>query len=158
LILLEIIPGKGLGELRFGMTSQAAEHILGEAPESKFEDDGPDSYGLLAYRDRGIFLHFDQAEDFRLCTIEVQSRPGFILFGQPLFPRNEEEVMSLLKRGTTPAGLEGVKETDMPNIGERSIFVPSLAGTFYFDESGQLQSFQWETFTDAHDERIWPTL
>lgn len=153
---LRIIPGVGLGALRFGMTSFDAERIVGKAPESTFEADGPYSYGMLAYRPQGLFLFFDEAHDLRLTNIEVQSTLGVTLFGAPLFPANSETVRDLLSRHLSGEHLEKLELESLEVVGERALSAPSLGGTFYFDESGSLQSFQWGPFPGPQGEILWP--
>lgn len=60
---VEILPGIGLGPLRFGMTREDIEATLGEAPESEFVNDDRDSYLLLEYQGDHLALFFDLDSD-----------------------------------------------------------------------------------------------
>lgn len=68
---LAILPGRGIGPLRLGMTRAEARAVIGP-PEQESQDEcaGEESVAWY-YWSIGLSLHFHEAEDFRLDTTEA---------------------------------------------------------------------------------------
>lgn len=150
----EISPGFGLNPLRFGMSIDEVKKILGRPHESIEVEDGENSYITLEYPEKRVSLSFDLDEGLRLSSIEVDEGP-FTLFGESLFPRNRDRVLDLLRRNLPIADMAEIEESAIELIGQ-SLWVPSLRGTFYFSEEGELEQFQWSPFFNSGDEIMWP--
>lgn len=73
-----IIPGAGLGELKFGISMDKAIQILGE-PESiekySYTDSVEDLTETWYYKNLGINIGFNQEDNWRLTLITIKSEP-----------------------------------------------------------------------------------
>lgn len=85
--MMEVVPGQGVGSLRYGMYRTDVEALLGEAELSSREQytDAAvrDLYWSLDYFSLGLSLTFNQEDNYRLSCITL-SRTGFELFGADL--------------------------------------------------------------------------
>jgi len=95
---MTIVPGQGLGSIRFGMTEREVESILGEAPVPEFERDGELSYVRMEYPGKDLNIYFSQENEFRLDSLIAFENPICELFGEPLFPRRKDKLLDLLQR------------------------------------------------------------
>lgn len=84
----KILPGRGLGRLRFGASRQAVEQLLGTpsrtelggtsdsdsgTPQIDAEDGEESGYEIWHYDALGVSLHFEEDADFRLSQIDVDA-------------------------------------------------------------------------------------
>lgn len=153
---MTIIPGQGLGLIRFGMTENEVESILGEAPVSEFERDAGFSQVRLEYPDKDLNIYFGQENGFKLDSIIVFENSIYELFGEPLFPGGRDKILDLLQRNLAQEDLKEVVEKDNDELEESEIWIPSMRSTFYFDEHGFLRELQWSPFFDSDDNIVWP--
>ena len=85
----KIIPGVGFDKIKFGMTQDEVEDILGEPDEVEEQNYGEgESAEVFYYDELGISMSFDAEEDYRLVEISFEDE-SFILFdsihvGQPI--------------------------------------------------------------------------
>lgn len=150
---LEILPGKGLGPLRFGMSIEETQAVLGPPVKTLAEEDDMDSRMLLY---EGLALSFP-VEEWRLDTIEVDRELSPRLFGVEVFSLGREGVIELLRRHLKPSDLEGLTETRDEDLEEIAIRAGTVCLTFYFDLEDVLHEVQWGPFWDLDaDEVIWP--
>lgn len=153
---MRIVPGQGLGLIRFGMTEGEVESILGEAPVSEFERDYEFSHVRLEYPEIKLNLYFGQENDFRFDSMMAFEDPVYELFGEPLFPSQKSKILDLLQRNLDRKDLKEVVERNNEELGESEVWVPSMRSTFYFDEHGFLLEFQCAPFFDSDDSIVWP--
>lgn len=90
-----IIPGVGFDKIKFGMTQDEVESILGEPDEVEEQNYGDGESAEVYYYDEiGVSMSFDAEEEFRLVEISLEDEEFILLdtihVGQPL-----EEVLSL---------------------------------------------------------------
>ena len=98
--LHEIMPGKGLGTLRFGATREQVKNTIGDADEvEKYSLDEFDSDDTEAwhYDEKGISLSFDQEHDWKLSSIAV-SGEEYKLEGNQLIGKSVEEIEDLCEK------------------------------------------------------------
>jgi hypothetical protein len=156
---VEVVPGRGLGPVRFGMTIDEVEAALGPIVESTLYDEADRSL-QVAYRDFGIHLFFDEVEEggeLLLYTIEVDEDCPCDLYGEPAFPKTREEVYRLLERNLPPDLLDEVEEEEDEENEEIRLQVPPLGVAFFFDlSSEELTQVQWGVLFDETDEEVWP--
>jgi hypothetical protein len=152
----DVLPGKGFGPLRFGMTQAAAEEILGKAPRTDSYDEGEDSSLTWDYPDVGIALFFDQTYEFRLSSIEIEFVLSARLFGEILFPMNKADLLSLLRRNLQEREMDEIKETSGGYVLQTRLSVPALASDFYLDRYGALEELMWGPFFGPDDQIVWP--
>jgi hypothetical protein len=136
----EILPGIGLGRLKFGMSTTEAEELLGVPEEiADFDSDRH-----LHYPNIGVFLFFSEDEGCALSGIEVNSRCNCTLAGEKVFPRKREGVASLLLRYNTQACLANdVAVIHLEKDGGTRLTSRKLGVDFYFDATNHLESINW---------------
>ncbi len=94
----KIIPGVGFDNIKFGMTQDEVEGILGEPDEVEEQNYGEgESAEVFYYDEAGLSMSFDAEEDYRLVEISFED-DNFVLFdsihiGQPI-----EEALSLAEK------------------------------------------------------------
>ncbi len=98
----EIIIGKGLSDLPFGVTQDEVEKLFGK-PDSKNELDLKDDVTMTwDYWEIGLSLDFDKSDDFTLSSMEVSDK-HVTLLGERLIEKSESDVraaIAKLKLGT----------------------------------------------------------
>lgn len=152
--ILEVIPKRGIGPAFFGMSVREVEDVLGRAPEAYLDDDGTERYIVLTYP--GAALFFDQSEDFRFASVEVDRECRCDLLGEPLFPRFLDQTRTLLHSHYSEEEMGPILEKRNEDVEELSLNLPSLRMTFYFNLSDELQQMQWSVAFGPDDEIEWP--
>jgi hypothetical protein len=152
---LEILPGQGIGVIRFGMTRAEIEEKLGKPLDASVEEDESYSWLVLEYPE-GLYLFFDSEEDFRLSSLEVDRRFPCTLFTEQLVDKNREQVLELLNRQLSRHQIVSIEEEEDEDLQYKSIWISSLGVRFYFDLSDELQEVQWGPLFGSDDGIIWP--
>jgi hypothetical protein len=151
----DILPGVGLGPIVFGMTISEVESVSGTSLETQREDG--DGYAYIVGALDGAYLFFDQSENFRLFSIEVDELSRARMFGQQLFPGTYTGVLDLLRRNLPRIEVQRLTEIgDLPPLEEVSLNVRSLAIKFCFDTGSNLREVHWGPLFDSDDEIVWP--
>jgi len=151
----EVLPGQGLGPVRFGMSVREVEELLGRSDKATFFDDDGDRTIDLAYTGGNLFFH--QENDFRLTNIEIDRECRCRFLGQYLFPRTRLQLMELLRQCLPEGDLARFRVTTNEDIEEVTLKFPTLRLNFYFDLNGNLQEVNWGVFINKRDEIEWPT-
>lgn len=136
---LEILPGVGLGPLRFRMSQAEVEKILGP-PEGVSEFD---SDIHLYYHNFGIFLFFSGEEGGGLSGIEVNANCCCTLDGKGLFPGKREEIAELLRSSSGLFDDNASSIVRLESEGATRITSANLGMDFYFLADGALESVNW---------------
>jgi hypothetical protein len=138
----EILPGVGLGVLRFGMSEAEIRERLGEPEASKVFDEDRHLY----YHSWGIFLFFDADGGGVLSGMEVDVACRCTLMGEEVFPLKRDDIRDLLKR-LTPDEFAS-READVIFLefdGSTRIYNSQLGMHFYFSTDGFLESINWSS-------------
>ena len=146
----EIRLGEGIGELKFGITMEDVEELMGE-PEEVEESDEEDEFEHKAwnYWDSGFSFYFDKEDDYRLSCIET-ANPNVTLWGKQLFDMSLEEVENLFKEhGITNAEKETI-ENNVTCISYEKEMID-----LYFEE-GKLLAINFGVHMDDDLEVKWP--
>jgi hypothetical protein len=140
---LEILPGIGLGCIRFGMSEFEVREILGEPEESRVFDEDRHLY----YHGWGIFLFFDADGGDGggvLSGMEVEAACRCTLLGEKVFPGKRDDVHDLLKRLTPDEfASKGADVVFLEFDGSTRISSSQLGMHFYFSTDGFLESINW---------------
>jgi len=155
--LQTIIPGKGLGSLRFGSTRDSVKIMLGKPDEQETysltdDEDDTDRTEAWHYDDAGISLSFDEIHDWKLSSIAV-SDETYLLDGQKLIGLTLEEVLELFdaKGWGEPEDDDTVSEEGPEH---KLLHVPQSAISLWFDND-ILTELQWGPLWND-DELVWP--
>lgn len=150
-----LIPGEGLGPLRFGSRIDLAAQLLGTPTESKMV---ATDYLELFFSDSLLLLFFDREDSFRLASIEAKTESPVSLFGLPLRKYLKERVEALVRERAGLYGFEAKASLDLETHWyEGSLTFPALAIDFHFEPGGKLDAVSWGPFVDANDRTFWPT-
>ena len=143
---MEILPGKGWGQIKFGMRQNAVNQILG-APD-EIENDKEDELAYHHYDELTLSLTYDGTEDDRLSTIIIADGAS-TLFGEDLFTLSLDEIKTLLKaQGCKGLSVEGEDE-------DKVLEAEELEMIFWF-ENDELMEVQWGPFFADEDQILWP--
>jgi hypothetical protein len=142
--------GKGLGKIKFGLTMEEVEELLGE-PEEVEESDEEDEFEHQAwnYWEEGYSLYFDKEDDYRLSCIETANRDVQI-FGERVFEMSRQQVLQLFTDHEITNPEEEEAET-----GETRISFEKEMIDLYFDED-QLIAVNFGVFINDDLEVVWP--
>ena len=140
---IDIIPGVGLGEVKFGMSRKEVESILGKPNHQQItsydgnEEDQNDAWEFHPLR---LDLSFEEAEDWRLMIISVSSE-DYLFKGSSLIGLSLDELIEELEI----LGLKDLEIEDMSteeNPDQKLISSEELALNFWLYEN-ILEEIQW---------------
>ena len=142
--------GKGLGKIKFGLTMDEVEELIGE-PEEVEESDEEDEFEHQAwnYWEEGYSLYFDKEDDYRLSCIETANREVQI-FGERVFEMSRDQLIRLFADHDITNYEEDETET-----GENRLSFEKEMIDLYFDED-QLIAINFGVFINDDLEVIWP--
>ena len=142
--------GKGLGKIKFGLTMEEVEELLGE-PEEVEESDEEDEFEHEAwnYWEDGYSLYFDKEDNYRLSCIETANR-DVQLWGERIFEMSKDQIIQLFSDNDIKNPEEEEAET-----GETRVSYEKEMIDLYFDED-QLIAVNFGVFISDNLEVIWP--
>jgi len=116
----EIIPGVGLGTLKFGMTRDEVKKLVGKPDEVEnlpgFEEEVNDELESWHYDEHEFSLVFDADYDWRLVSIAV-SDPYFTFHGKNIIGMEKQETLDLLDNlGIEISNEEDLSDAENPNL------------------------------------------
>lgn len=116
----EIIPGVGLGEIKFGMTRDEVKKIAGSPDDVEnlpgFEEEVNDELESWHYDTHEFSLVFDADYDWRLVSIAV-SDPYFTFHGKSIVGMEKQAVMDLFAEHTIEiSNVEDVSDEENPDL------------------------------------------
>lgn len=153
---LDILPGVGLGEVKFGMSREEAASLLGE-PQAKevvsYSDEEDEKSDSWEYQDLRIDLSFEEAEDWRLVIISVSSEE-YLLNGKTLIGSDQEELMTELAQ-LEISDLMVEDLSDEQNLNQQLISSELLGINFWLVED-TVQEIQWAPLFIDDDTIDWP--
>ncbi|WP_462250114.1 hypothetical protein [Ekhidna sp.] len=153
---VEILPGIGLGKLKFGMTRDEVQKILGKPNHQEvthYGEDESDQSDAWEYHPLRLDLSFEEAEDWRLVIISVSSE-DYTFKGSSLIGLDIDELMEELDlHGISDLEIEDMSSEDNP---EQKLISSDLLGLNFWLHKDILEEIQWgPQFID--DETIkWP--
>lgn len=154
----EINLGEGLGDIKFGMTREQVESILGKPDEvdvySDPEVDDEDSESWH-YDDLELSLSFDEESEWKLITIAVSS-DKYRLNGKHVIGLHKEELLPVLESlflgesETEDWSSEEVPNHVMVAYGDKQV-------NFWYEDD-VLSEIQWGPLFIDDDTIRWPLL
>jgi len=142
--------GKGLGKIKFGLTMEEVEELLG-APEEVEESDEEDEFEHQAwnYWEEGYSLYFDKEDDYRLSCIETANREVQI-WNERVFEMSKQQIIDLF----ADHGITNPEEEEA-ETGETRLSFEKEMVDLYFDED-QLIAINFGVFINDNLEVLWP--
>jgi hypothetical protein len=116
----EIIPGVGLGTLKFGMTRDEVKKLVGKPDEIEnlpgFEEEVNDELESWHYDEHEFSLVFDADYDWKLVSIAV-SDPYFTFHGKNIIGMDKQETLDLLSNlGIEISNEEDLSDEENPDL------------------------------------------
>lgn len=136
-ITLDIVPKTGLGEIRFGDTSEKIISLLGQ-PEDVENIEDIDGFNtvVLYYYERGITIFFEGREKSVVACVETEN-PDATMYGKPVFNMTEQDIKDLMADHNFE-----VAEIEMETTGERRVSYDDAMIDFFFLD-GDLVVVNW---------------
>ncbi|MCB9233349.1 MAG: hypothetical protein H6581_16950 [Bacteroidia bacterium] len=149
-----ILPGQGLGSIKFGISRDELKKILGE-PDEK---DAYETEGIKTedwhYDEIEASFSFDEEDDWRLCVISVNAE-YYEFKGKSLLGEDFDEVLAFLEEcGMDDLEVEDHSSDESPD--HKLISSEDDMINFWFDE-GILQEIQWGPRFEDDESIIWPS-
>ena len=146
----EIVLGQGIGDIKFGLTMDEVETIMGKPEEiEESEEEEEFEYQVWNYWEEGISLYFDKEDDYRLSCIETANRE-VLLWGERIFEMSQAQVKQLFAdNDITNPEIEEMEE------GETRISYEKHMIDLYFDDD-QLIAVNFGVFINDDLEVMWP--
>ncbi|QHL88156.1 hypothetical protein GU926_12215 [Nibribacter ruber] len=146
----EIRLGQGIGDLKFGITMEDVEELMGE-PEEVEESDEEDEFEHKAwnYWDTGFSFYFDKEDDYRLSCIET-ANPNVTLWGEKIFEMDMNKVQDLFKA----KGITSVEKETMENDVVCLSYDKEMIDLYF--EEGKLLAVNFGVHMDDNLEVKWP--
>lgn len=148
--------GKGVDNLKFGLTREKVALLMGE-PSEKETIDGDDEMGTSEawhYDELELSLTFDEDDDWKLTTIAASS-PEFTFEGVDLLGLSQEEVMQQIEIMNL-GDIETEEIVGEENEDQQVATVSEVSLNLWF-EDGKLSEIQWAPYWDEEEEEyIWP--
>ncbi len=146
---MKVLPGTGVGEVRFGQTEQEVEGILGKPDRSVRESHDGEGSTAWHYEEQGLSAYFDEDVDFRLVMLDVDNPEleieGFLPIGQ-----DEDTVLEVLDNLGDIA-----LEEELADV-ERRVFDLVGSGLWFWFHKGLCDSVQASAWLDDDEEYVWP--
>jgi len=155
--LKEIIPGVGLGDLKFGMTRDQVKKLFGKPDEIEKESlEEDDDEGLLEswhYDELELSMGFDEDVDWRLITLAVSS-DKYTFKDKKLVGLSRNKVLEILAElGLKNLYIEDCSDEDNP---KSELICSEEMGINFWMEDGELTEIQWGPEYIDEDTVVWP--
>lgn len=139
----DILPGEGLGKIRFGMSREELEKLIGEPDEidsnsySNAEESLTESWH---YDTLNLSVSFDEEYDWELMTLSV-SGPEYEFIGKQLIGLQKYKLTETLKS----MGIENLvfEDWSTEEDPEHHLLAAEEAGMNFWLDKGVLTEIQW---------------
>ncbi len=167
----EIKSGEGLGKIKFGMTREQLEKLIGEPDEiedfsyssdedddlvNEDEDNEEDEDAqteLWHYDNLELSVSFDEEVDWRLVNIAVSSS-DYTFKGEKIIGLGRAELLDTLKKlGLTNLKQEDHSSKESPN---HKLVASEALGINFWLENDVLAEMQWGPLFIDDDTIVWP--
>ncbi len=154
---MNIVPGSGIGEIKYGMAEDDVVKLLGKPDkidEEEYVEESGDWHRILWYSPRNLNFTFNKDDNFRLGTITIMGS-GYTLFGKDLFNAPKSLVRTVVAARTK----ELLPVEDYSTLDKKPhecINSDALGIMFWFD-SNNLSEMQCSYLFESDNETvIWP--
>jgi len=148
-VQLKIIPGVGLGALRFGQTEADVEALIGRPENVEHEEMAGERSIAWHFKLEGFSLYFDEDADFRLVMLDVDN-PAVELDGLLPIGQGEDELLEVL------AGVGEIVLEEELEDGDRRAYGLEGSGIWVWFHNELCDSIQISVVVDDDDEYVWP--
>ncbi len=152
----KILPGIGLGGVKFGLSREEVKTLLGKPDEierTSFPDDEDGQTETWHYDELDLSAEFEQEEDWSLTSLAITSG-NYDLESKRLIGLREKALISILKE-LGADDLEFEKLASSENTSNKLISSDSLGMNFWLDND-ELTEIQWSVLFYDEDIIDWP--
>ena len=154
---MNILPGIGVGLIRFGVTENDVIAIFGTpdlVEQCEYIEGAGDWHKTLSYFRKNICFTFDEEDDYRLGTISILG-PSYFLFEKELLGKTKEEVKRIIVAESLEIPRDEKWHTD-DNLDLECLDHDGLGILFWF-KGGRLFKMECSYLFDSNNEDIiWP--
>lgn len=151
-----ILPGIGLGNVKFGSTREEVKTILGEPDEIEYSETSCDDNSRIEtwhYDELELSAEFDEEENWELVALGVSSG-DFELNSKPLIGLKMEKLIDTLNdMDVLDLELEDLPTEDSPS--SQLISSEKISVDFWL-EDGKLREIQWGVWLTDNGFIEWP--
>jgi hypothetical protein len=152
--LQNIIPGTGLGSVKFGLSREQVRQMLGEPDDIEQQEEGhfrKEKSEAWHYDDRELSLGFEESDGWRLGSLSVASE-DYHLHGKTLIGLNRLEAIRALNN----MGIVDLEyENDDP---EQDMIASESTGIILWLDEGFVSEIQWSPLAIDDYTVEWPEL
>lgn len=152
----DILPGVGLGKLKFGMSREEVKALLGEPDHQEithYGEDESDQSDAWEYHPLRLDLSFEEAEGWRLVIISVSSE-DYHLKGSSLIGLNMDELMEELEiLRISDLEIEDLSSKDHP---DQKLISSEALGLNFWVHNDILEEIQWGPLFIDDNTIQWP--
>ncbi len=152
--LKNIIPGQGVGSLRFGMSRDDVRKLLGKPDEKEvISEEGEDLSEAWHYDELDLSLSFEEVQYWELVTISVSSA-HYQLEGNSLVGLERNKLLDLLKNlGLEPPESEG--ESTLDHVRHEILYAEEIEVDFWMEDD-LVSEVQLGPFWSDEETIEWP--
>lgn len=149
----DILPGEGLGKIRFGISRAQLKELIGEPDEVdqySYSDEEEELTESWHYDELDLSVSFDEEFDWRLVTMSV-SGPEYTFMGKKLIGLQRLKLVhTLTELGIEDLEFEDCSTEDNP---DHQLIASNEAGVNFWMDKGVLTEIQWSPlFIEDDDE------
>lgn len=149
----DILPGEGLGKIRFGISRAQLKELIGEpdeVDEYSYSDEEDELTESWHYDELDLSVSFDEEFDWRLVTMSV-SGPEYTFMGKKLIGLQRLKLVhTLTELGVEDLAFEDCSTEDNP---DHHLIASDEAGVNFWLDKGVLTEIQWSPlFIEDGDE------
>ena len=154
---MKIIPGIGIGEIKYGMYEKDIISILGrpdKVDESEYVEGTGDWNRELWYSPKNLTFTFNKDDDYRLGTITVLGS-GHTLFNKHLFGQELNFLSKLISRET--GQIAKYEDWSSEEIPEHECLIHDGLGIMFWFDFKELSQMQCSYLFEVDNETVvWP--
>lgn len=154
----EIIPGVGIGDIKFGMSREEVRKIAGKPDDIEnlpgFEEEISDTLESWHYDEYEFSMVFDADYDWKMVSVAV-SDPFFTFHGKSIVGMDKQDVMDLLEQNNIEiSSIEDVSDEENPDL---ELIESENDGLMIWLEDGEVIEMQILPDVEEDGETvIWP--
>ncbi len=137
--LKNILPGIGIGAVKFGYSREQVKRLLGEPDDIEMEEEGhfrKEKTEVWHYDERELSLSFSASDSWRLGNLSVTSE-HYLLHGKTLIRLNRLEAIRALES-------MGMDDLTYENVDpEQDMIASDTSGVILWLDAGIVSEIQW---------------
>lgn len=149
-----ILPGVGIGMIRFGMSQEDVKKILGEPIEIKTDEEND---VFFKYKEESICqYYFYKENDYKLSMIEISRHKKFELFGITIFLIPFNKVKKIFEERGFFFKKQYLLEEKERNYFQSLYTLEKYRIDFWVNRKNYLDEVSFSVFYDKNDRVKWP--